>query len=35
MDKQKYLEKYSNIDNAIKRLDNGEPMQYIIGNVNF
>lgn len=32
-----YLEKYykGNIKDAIKRLDNGEPVQYIIGNVDF
>ena len=33
-----YLRKYyqgNDIDNAIKRLQNGEPIQYIIGDVNF
>lgn len=37
MDKIKYLEKYykGNIKDAIKRLENGEPVQYIVGNVDF
>lgn len=32
-----YLKKYynGNIEEALKRLENGEPIQYIIGNVNF
>lgn len=32
-----YLKKYynGNIDEALKRLEDGEPIQYIIGNVNF
>src|SRR5574344_212467 len=32
-----YLKKYykGNIDEGLKRLDNGEPIQYIVGNVDF
>lgn len=37
MKELEYLKKYykGNIDDAIKRLNNGEPVQYIVGNVNF
>jgi len=37
MNNIEYLKKYykGNIDDAIKRLNNGEPVQYIVGNVNF
>lgn len=37
MNNIEYLKKYykGNIEEALKRLENGEPIQYIIGNVNF
>lgn len=37
MNDLEYLNKYykGDINEAIKRLDNGEPVQYIVGNVNF
>lgn len=37
MNNIEYLKKYyiGNINDALKRLENGEPIQYIIGNVNF
>ena len=36
-DKIEYLKKYykGNLSDAFKRLDKGEPVQYIVGNVNF
>ena len=35
--KEEYLKKYykGNIDEALERLKNGEPVQYIVGNVEF
>lgn len=37
MTNEEYLEKYydGNIEDALKRLDNGEAIQYIVGNVDF
>lgn len=38
MNKQDYLKKYLNedtLEEGLNRLENGEPIQYIIGNVNF
>ena len=32
---KKYLHKEDNLEEAIKRLENGEPVQYIVGDVDF
>jgi len=32
---KKYLHREDNLEEAIKRLENGEPVQYIVGDVNF
>ena len=32
---EKYLHKDQDMNEALKRLENGEPVQYIVGDVNF